>query len=128
MFMPFIKDFYSIGSWTTMIFRYAHYLYCGNILKEPTLRYHKYATLILDIKDVIILNWFIFIGHTLHVCYRCDGFLAKFGASSTLEILIHISSPSNLPYLLFGDSTRTWFRRLYSFFLFFLISFCSFFL
>lgn len=84
---------------------YAYSLFCVNISKEPTPRYRKYATFIQYIKDIINLDLFVTIGHTLHEGNRCIDFLTNLGDSSTSKILIYISSESNLSDLLFVDST-----------------------
>jgi len=39
-------------------------------------------------------------------------FLTKFGASSTLEYVVHMSPPTGLLVLLVSDYAGTWFRRL----------------
>lgn len=65
------------------VFCYTNSLHCVQILKELTLRFHKYATLIQDIKDLLNPDWLASIDHTLREGNSCADFLAKIGASST---------------------------------------------
>jgi len=94
------------------VFCYTDSLHCVQILNELTPRFHKYATLIQDIKDLLNLDWRASIGHTLREGNRCADFLAKIGASSTLEYVDHASPPTGLSYLLASDSAGSWFRGL----------------
>jgi len=94
------------------VFCYTDSLHCVQILKELTPKFHKYATLIQDIKDLLNLDWQASIDHTLREGNNCADFLAKTDASSTSELVVHISPPTGLFDLLDSDSAGTRFRRL----------------
>jgi len=76
------------------VFCYTDSLHCVQIHKELTPRFHKYAKLIQDIKDLLNLNWQASINHTLRERNNCADFLGKTGASSTSEYVVHISPPT----------------------------------
>jgi len=94
------------------VFCYTDSLHCVQILKELTPRFHKYATLTKEIKDLLNLDWLASIDHTLREGNSCADFLAKTGASSTAEYVVHTTPPTGLSDLLTSDSAGTWFRRL----------------
>jgi len=94
------------------VFCYTNSLHCVQILEELTPKFRKYVTLIQDIKDLLNLDWQASIDHTLREGNSCAVFLAKTGASSTSEFVVHISPPTGLSDLLDSDSAGTWFRRL----------------
>jgi len=64
------------------------------------------------IKDLLNLDWLPAIDHTTREGNNCAHFLAKLGASFTLEFVVHTSSPTDLSDLLITNSIGTWFRRL----------------
>jgi hypothetical protein len=49
--------------------------------------------------------------HTLCEGNQCADFMAKFGASSNIEFLLHASPPDNLLHLLKIDAAGTFFSR-----------------
>ena len=85
-------------------------LLCINLLKGPTLRFHVYAVLIQDVKD-LIEEYTVTICHTLREGNQCGNFLAKLGASSDNELLLHASPPEALLPLLQMDAAGTFYSR-----------------
>jgi hypothetical protein len=55
---------------------YSDSLLCVNLLKDPTLRFHVYAFLIQDVKDLMEQSNII-VCHTLREGNQCAYFLAK---------------------------------------------------
>ena len=81
-----------------------------NIIKDLSLKYHVYALLIQDIKD-LIEQGNVSVIHTLHERNQCVDFMAKLGAFSNLELLPQDSPPSDLLSLLESDAARIFFLR-----------------
>lgn len=73
-------------------------------------RFHAYAVLIQDIKDIIASNNFSII-HTLREGNHCADLLAKLGASSNIAYLEHLSPPQDLQDLLRNDAMGACFLR-----------------
>lgn len=53
-----------------------------SLVLGPTLEFHRYATIVQDIKDLLLLQWDVRLLHTLHKGNHCADCLAKMGASS----------------------------------------------
>jgi len=81
-----------------------------NIIKDLSLKYHVYALLIQDIKD-LIEQGNVSVIHTLRERNQCVDFMAKLGAFSNLELLPQDSPPSDLLSLLESDAARIFFLR-----------------
>lgn len=79
-------------------------LHCTDILQIPTLRFHKYVTLIHDIKDLIHQGWHIRIAQTLKEGNSFADFLTKPRASSSIDLLVHHSPSTDIMDLLSADS------------------------
>jgi len=75
---------------------YLDSLHCVNILMELTHRYHKYATLILNIKNILNLDWITIIAYTHYEGNSFAYFLAKLGATSFSNLMIPTSHPLNI--------------------------------
>lgn len=88
-------------------------------------RFHAYAVLIQDIKDIIASNNFSII-HTLREGNHCADLLAKLGASSNIAYLEHLSPPQDLQDLLRNDAMGACFLRAWLFFSCFSFVFVSF--
>ena len=97
-----------------------------NLITRVVSKFHVYAVLIQDIKDLLASrNFTIF--HTFREGNHCADFLAKLRASSNVGFLEHQSPPHDLISLLRDDAMGTAFLRTYFpmfFSLFF--SFCFF--
>jgi ribonuclease HI len=90
---------------------YSDSLLCTNIITGPTLKYHVYAVLIQDIKELLEQTQ-ASISHTLREGNQCADFLAKLGASSNIAFTCHDSPPSELLPLIRIDASGASFLRL----------------
>jgi ribonuclease HI len=72
--------------------------------------YHAYAVLIQDIKDLLSAHNFS-VHHCLREGNQCADFMAKLGASSNEECLVHASPPHELLDLIRFDVIGTLFPR-----------------
>jgi len=70
------------------------------------MKFHVYAVLIQDIK-YLIEQGNVSVIHTLQEGYQCANFMAKFGASSNLELLRQNSPLTDLLIFLQSDATET---------------------
>ena len=89
---------------------YSDSLHCINLLKWSAMRYHVYAVLIQDVKDLIDQNN-VTICHTLREGNQCADFMTKLGASSDIELLHYASPPKDLFHLLRLDAIGNYFSR-----------------
>jgi ribonuclease HI len=81
-----------------------------NLITGSVSKFHTYAVLIQDIKDLLASrNFRIF--HTLREGNQCADFLAKLGASSNASYSVHQSPPLDLISLLRSDAMGTVFLR-----------------
>jgi len=82
-----------------------------NLITGAVSKFHAYAVLIQDIKDLLASrNFNIF--HTFRERNQCADFLAKLGASSHVCFLEHQSPPHDLVSLLWNDAMGTAFLRI----------------
>jgi ribonuclease HI len=81
-----------------------------NLITCNTSKYHAYAVIIQDIKDVMASHNFI-IQHTLREGNQCADFMAKLGASSDSDFVLHLTAPQELLNLLRADAMGTLFPR-----------------
>lgn len=89
---------------------YSDSLHCINLIKGPAMRFHNYAVLIQDIKELIDqMN--VTICHTLREGNQCADFMAKLDASLDIDLCHHASPPDGLRSLLRIDATGTIFSR-----------------
>jgi len=89
---------------------YSDSLHCINLLKGPTSKFHVYAVLIQDVKDLIEQNNVI-VSHTLRKGNHCADFMAKLGASLDVELLHHASPTDELLNLIRMDAIGTFYYR-----------------
>jgi len=89
---------------------YSDSLLSVSLINGPPLKFHAYATLIQDIKDLLILTNTRVL-HTLHEGNYCADFLAKLGAASDSVLTNHVSPPEGLLPLIRDDARRTYFPR-----------------
>ncbi|PNY05589.1 ribonuclease H [Trifolium pratense] len=92
------------------LFCYTDSLLSINLIQGHFPRYHVYAVLIQNIKE-IIQQGNITICHTLREGNQCADYLAKLGASSNDALLTHDSPPDGLRNLLNIDAAGTLFHR-----------------
>ncbi|XP_024640718.1 uncharacterized protein [Medicago truncatula] len=89
---------------------YSNSLLSINLITGTASNYHAYAVLIQDIKDLLSAQ-----NYSVHHCLRegnqCADYLAKLGASSNEECLVHASAPQELLVLLQMDAIGTLFPR-----------------
>lgn len=89
---------------------YSDSLHSVSLINGPPLNFHTYATLIHDIKDLIILiGSSIF--HTLREENHCADFLAKMGAATDVVLTFHASAPEEMLPLIREDACGTFFPR-----------------
>nr|ABD28646.1 Ribonuclease H [Medicago truncatula] len=89
---------------------YSDSLLSINLITGQASKYHAYAVLIQDIKDLLSSHNFS-IQHCLREGNQCADFMAKFGASSNNVCFIHPSPPQDLHVLLRNDAIGTCFPR-----------------
>jgi len=86
-------------------------MHCINLIKGPAMKFHSYAVLIQDIKELFDhLN--VAICHSLREGNQCADFMAKLGASLDIDFCHHASPPEGLMSLLKMDAVGTIFPRL----------------
>lgn len=84
---------------------YSDALHCINILNGPSIRFHAYAVLIQDIKE-LLEQGNVMVNHTLREGNQCADFFAKLRASSDVEFFRHESPSMNLKNLLQSDAAE----------------------
>jgi len=89
---------------------YSDSLQAINLVMNEIPRYHTYAVLIQNIKD-LLASQNISLHHTLREGNHCADFLAKYGASTDEEFVIHQTPPADLLPLLQADALGTSFVR-----------------
>ncbi|PNY12436.1 ribonuclease H [Trifolium pratense] len=82
-----------------------------NLIQYSIPRFHIYAVLIQNIKDLLLGFGTTTLIHSLREGNSCADFMAKLGASSNVEVLIHSSPPPGLRDLLAADSLGVSFLR-----------------
>jgi len=89
---------------------YSDFLLCINIITSPFLKFHVYAVLIQDIKELMEqINTTI--SHTLRKGNHCANFIVKLDASSNINLICDNSPPSELLPLLQNDASDTFYMR-----------------
>jgi len=81
-----------------------------NLITGVSSKYHTYAVLVQDIKDILACHNFT-IHHTLREGNYCADFMAKLEASSNGDYLLHSSPPHDLLDLLRNDAMGAFFLR-----------------
>jgi ribonuclease HI len=74
---------------------YSDSLVCINLINGSLEKYHIHVVLIQDIKELLHQSN-VTVCHTLREGNQCADFLAKLGASSDVDLLIHDSPPDGL--------------------------------
>jgi ribonuclease HI len=89
---------------------YSDSLLSINLITGRASNFHAYAVLIQDIKDLLSAHNFS-VHHCLREGNQCADFMAKLGASSNEECLVHASPPHELLVLIRNDAIGTSFPR-----------------
>jgi len=89
---------------------YSDSLLSINIIPSQASKYHVYAVLIQDIKDLLAAHNFS-VHHCLREGNQCADFMAKLGTSSNEDCFIHASPPHDLLVLIRNDAIGTLFPR-----------------
>jgi ribonuclease HI len=89
---------------------YTDSLTCISLIHGNPSPYHVHAVLIRSIKDILSRST-VTLCHTLRESNQCADFLAKLGASSNDNLMIHTSPPDGLLNLLHADASGTLFMR-----------------
>jgi len=89
---------------------YSDSCHCVRLINGPAMKYHVYATLIQDIKDLVRLGNTSIL-HTFREGNRCADFLAKLGAYMDSALSNHATPPDGLLPLLRDDAWGTFFPR-----------------
>lgn len=89
---------------------YSDSLHCINLTKGPSMRFHIYAVLIQDLKELLD-HMNVTIYHTLREGNQCANFMAKIGASLHIDLCHHTSPLESLRSLLRIDAAGTIFSR-----------------
>jgi len=88
---------------------YSDSLICINLLNGPVERYHVYAILIHNIKQLLLQSNITV--SNLSETNQCVDFMAKLGVSSDDGLVLHDSSLVGLFDLLRSDATDTFYLR-----------------
>jgi ribonuclease HI len=78
-----------------------------DLISKPLNRFHFYAPVIANIKELLNLDWEVSLSHTLNEGNACADFLAKFGSSNDIKLKIWSTPPEGMGDLLRSDSERT---------------------
>jgi len=81
-----------------------------NLITGDASKYHAYAVLVQDIKDVIASRNFV-IQHTLREGNQCADYMAKLGAASDNNFLVHSSATQGLLDMIRMDAMGSFFPR-----------------
>jgi ribonuclease HI len=81
-----------------------------HLISDNTLRFHIYAMVIQDIKDMLASRNYS-LQHTLREGNQCADYLTKLGASSDVEFITHSSPPVDLLPLLRTNASGIFFSR-----------------
>lgn len=89
---------------------YSDSLLAVNLIMNDTPRFHIYAVLIQNIKDLLVARN-ISLHHTLREGNQCANYFAKLGDNSDAHFVVHQSPPADLLPLLRADAIGTFFVR-----------------
>jgi len=92
------------------LFCYSDSLLCINIITSPLLKFHAYAVLIQDIKELMEQTQETN-SHTLREGNQCADSMVKLGDSSNYELMRHDSPPTEFFPLLQSDDAGTFYLR-----------------
>lgn len=83
------------------------------LINEHNIEFHRFATIIQEIRDFLALPWTVELKHTLREGNMCADHLAKLGARSDVKLQIFETPPSDLHLLLTGDAAGVAYPRGY---------------
>jgi ribonuclease HI len=89
---------------------YSDSLLSVTLISAEVSKFHAYAVLIQDIKDILATRNYT-IHHTLREGNYCADFMAKLGATSDIELCVHSSPPHDLLGMLRNDAMGVFFPR-----------------
>jgi hypothetical protein len=81
-----------------------------NLILGEASKFHAYAVTIQNIKEIIASHGYTIL-HTLREGNHCVDFLAKLGASSNEDLLVHQSPPHGLIDMIKNDAMGACFLR-----------------
>lgn len=90
---------------------YSNSLNVVNLVKESMSPFHKYATIILDIHELLGRNWSVKFSHTLREGNGSANYMAKHGASIEDHLKIFEVPPVGMSSILLADMLRVEFTR-----------------
>ncbi|KAJ1404238.1 Ribonuclease H domain [Sesbania bispinosa] len=82
-----------------------------SLLEQPPSCFHKYASIIAQIRNLIARDWRVSFHHVCCEDNQAADFLAKLGARSVEQLVEFIHPPQGLPELLFADENQISFAR-----------------
>lgn len=91
---------------THQILCYSDCLVVLDMIYKPLSLFHKYVSLIQNIRDKLQLEWSVTMKHTLREGNATAVFIAKLGASSAFSLRTFDSPPPAIVHLLLVDASR----------------------
>lgn len=82
-----------------VLYCYTDLMHALSLIKEQQGEFHRHATIIQDIRDLLAFPWKVEMHHTLREGNQCADFFAKLGASDTAKLRIFLSPPTRFGYL-----------------------------
>lgn len=98
-----------------VLYCYTDLMHALSLIKEQQGEFHRHATIIQDIRDLLAFPWKVEMHHTLREGNQCADFFAKLGASDTTKLRIFLSPPPDLGVSLAGDAAGVSFPRGFSY-------------
>lgn len=83
------------------------------LIQGQSIAYHKYATIVQEVRDLLALPWHVDLQHTLREGNMCADHLAKMGAAGREKLRTFASPPPDLSVLLAGDAAGVTYPRGY---------------
>lgn len=83
------------------------------LIPDHNIEFHRYATIIQEIRDLVVLPWSVELLHTLREGNMSADHLAKLGASGEEKLRVFESPPPDLQVLLASDVAGVLFPRGY---------------
>lgn len=83
------------------------------LIQDQSIDFHRYATIVQEIRDLLNLPWSVDLLHTLREGNMCADHLAKLGATCDTKLLIFENPPPDLQVALAGDAAGIFYPRGY---------------
>lgn len=90
---------------------YTDSLHAKSLITDQVIVYHRYASILQEIRDLLALPWTVGLRHVLREGNQCADHLAKFGANNAFVLKIFDSPPPDLYVCLSGDAAGVSFPR-----------------